>query len=230
MIERALTGLLGLHVAAGVVAVLAGLVAILTEKGGPRHVRAGQVYVGTMAFVVASAFPLAVVDGNAFLFTIAIFTGYLLFAGYRVLDRKRGVPEEVEPLDWLGVAAMLTAGAGMVAWGGYNSLTGAPGIYPALVAFGTIGIVLAGQQAHRFRRPTGPRMGWFYQHIAFMGGAYIATITASATVNLTMLPPLARWLGPTAVGVPAIVLTIRRSRRRFEGSGSGPGAGTTADP
>lgn len=221
MIERALTGLLALHVAAGLVAVLAGLGAILTEKGGHRHVRAGQVYVGTMAFVVVSALPLAVAGGSVFLFTIAVFTGYLLFAGYRVLDRKRGVPAEVAALDWLAVGGMLVAGAGMIAWGGYNSLVGTVGISPALVAFGTIGVVLAAQQARRFRRPATERMGWFYQHLAFMGGAYIATVTASATVNLTMLPPLVRWLGPTAVGVPAILLTTRRYRRRFEGGGTG---------
>lgn len=220
MIGRALTGLLALHVVAGIVAVLAGLVAILTEKGGPRHVRAGQVYVGAMAFVVVSAVPLSVAAGSVFLLTIAIFTGYMVFAGYRVLGRKRGVPEEVERLDWLAVAGMLVAGAGMIGWGGYNSVRGAPGIYPALVAFGAIGIALAGGQANRFRRSSNRRMEWFYQHIAFTGGAYIATVTAAATVNLAVLPPLARWLGPTAVGVPAILLTTRRYRRQFGDTGS----------
>lgn len=226
MIGRAQTVLLLLHVAAGLVAVLAGLGAILTEKGGRRHVRAGRVYVATMAFVVVSAVPLAVAGDSVFLFTIALFTGYLLFAGYRVLDRKRGVPEEVERLDLVAVCGMVVAGLGMIAWGGYNSLVGQVGISPALVAFGTIGIALAGQQARRFRRASGERMGWFFQHLAFMGGAYIATVTAAATVNLGMLPPLARWLGPTAVGVPAILLATRRYRRRFEvgGSGSPPAA------
>lgn len=48
-----------------------------------------------------------------------------------------------------------------------------------------------------------------------MGGGYIATVTAAVTVNLTMLPPLVRWLGPTAVGVPFIFYGIRKYQPVF---------------
>ena len=49
-----LDGLLGVHIASGAVALLAGLVAAVTEKGGRRHVRAGRTYIASMAVVVTT--------------------------------------------------------------------------------------------------------------------------------------------------------------------------------
>ena len=46
-----------------------------------------------------------------------------------------------------------------------------------------------------------------------MLGAYIATVSAFSVVNFTVLPPIVRWLWPTAVGVPLIILWIRHDRR-----------------
>ena len=66
------------HIAAGVLALSAGLVAMATEKGGRRHVRAGRTYVGSMAVVAMTALPLAAVDADYFLFSIAVFSGYLV--------------------------------------------------------------------------------------------------------------------------------------------------------
>jgi hypothetical protein len=48
-----------------------------------------------------------------------------------------------------------------------------------------------------------------------MLGAYIATVSAFSVVNFGFLPPLARWLWPTVVGVPLIVAWTRSYRRRF---------------
>jgi hypothetical protein len=48
-----------------------------------------------------------------------------------------------------------------------------------------------------------------------MVGAYIATVSAFSVVNFTFLPPMVRWLWPTAVGVPLIFIWIRSYRRRF---------------
>lgn len=83
-----------------------------------------------------------------------------------------------------------------------------------LVVFGGIGGILAVRELSQFRRARSERTPWFERHIAFMGGGYIATVTATITVNVTMLPPLARWLGPTVVGVPLIIYAVMTYRRR----------------
>ncbi len=44
---------------------------------------------------------------------------------------------------------------------------------------------------------------------------HIAAVSAFAVVNLTFLPPLVRWLGPTAIGVPLLSLWIGYYKNKF---------------
>lgn len=81
--------------------------------------------------------------------------------------------------------------------------------------------MFAGQDVVTFYRGPQLRFDWFYRHIARMLGGYIATVTAVSAVNLTMLPTIVRWLWPTVIGTPLIVVWIRRYQRRF-GEGTKP--------
>jgi uncharacterized membrane protein len=203
------------HVAAGVVALLAGIAAILTRKGGARHNKAGKVYVFSMVFVVVTAVPLSVWIENWFLLAVAVFSGYLVVAGYRIIARRRAGLTEPARADYAAHGTMLAAGGVMVVTGGWDTVSGTPGLAPVLVVFGFIGGTLAVRELRQIRAPPNDRTPWFERHIAFMGGGYIATVTAAVTVNLTMLPPLVRWLGPTAVGVPLIFYGIRKYQPVF---------------
>lgn len=207
---------LWLHILAGVGALLAGLGAILTAKGRPRHNASGRVYVGSMAFVVVSAIPLSVRIDSRFLLAIAVFSGYLVASGYRVIMRRRQRYTDPQPVDYALHGLMLVTAAAMIIGGGYGRLTGTMPLGEVLVVFGLIGGLLAWRELDTLRSEQTARAGWVARHIAFMGGGYIATVTATVTVNLTMLPPVLRWLGPTLVGVPLIVLAIRRYQPRFE--------------
>jgi len=215
MLSGVLDGLLWVHVAAGAVALLAGLVAIGTEKGGRRHVRAGRTYVASMAVVVTTALPLAAVNANYFLFSIAVFSGYLVFSGWRTLSRKRPEPGVAAPVDWAANLAMIGFGLAMVGLGGADLLDG-DGLGVALVVFGAIGLALAGSQVRSIYSPPEDPREWFSRHIVFMGAGYIATVTAAVTVNLVMLPPVLRWVGPTLVGTPLIAVAVARYERRFD--------------
>jgi hypothetical protein len=48
-----------------------------------------------------------------------------------------------------------------------------------------------------------------------MLGSYIATVTAFSVVNFAFLPTAVRWLGPTVIGTPLIVLWVTYYRLRF---------------
>ena len=207
--------LLGLHVLAGLSALGAGAVAIVTRKGSPRHNAAGRAYVYAMAFVVLSAAPLAVAVDDWFLLAIAVFSGYLVFGGYRIVRRRRRGLSEPTPVDYAGHGTMFAVGCVMVGVGGWGSVTGRVELAPVLAVFGAIGCVLAAQSLYGLLRSGGNRRGWLTSHVGFMGGAYIATVTATVTVNLTSIPPIARWLGPTAIGVPLIAYGIRTYESRF---------------
>ncbi len=202
------TGVLGVHILAGVVALGSGIGAIVTKKGGQRHNNAGKLYVLAMAIVVTTAVPLAVWVENWFLLAIAVFSGYLVFGGYRIITRRRARVQELTPTDWVGNGTMIAVGAVMVGAGGWGTVTGEMALAPVLLVFGLIGGVLAVRELATLRDSQKNRDTWFERHIAFMGGAFIATVTAAVTVNLTMVPELVRWLGPTAVGVPLIFYAV----------------------
>lgn len=215
MIHSALSIILVVHIIAGTLALIAGLVAIITTKGGHRHTTAGRWYVLAMAVVVVTAVPLAVAIESWFLLSIAVFTGYLVFAGVRVISRHRSKTKHLELVDKLGHGAMLLGGAGMVVAGGWSTAFMAVELGPVIVVFGGTGVGLAIRELHTLSKPLPEQIPWFNRHIGFMGGAYIATVTAALTVNLSMLPPLARWLAPTLIGVPCIILVTRKYESRF---------------
>ncbi len=201
--------LLSIHIVAGVVALGAGLGAIVTRKGGRRHNVAGRWYVLSMVIVVVTALPLAGRDENWFLLAIAVFSGYLVFGGYRVIARRRAGLAAPTRIDYAGHGTMVLIGGLMLVAGGWQMITGPVGLAPALAVFGAIGAGFAIRTLDELRSPPADRRPWLSSHIGFMGGAYIATVTAAITVNLTMIPALVRWLGPTAIGVPFLIYAIR---------------------
>ncbi|MFC7176962.1 DUF2306 domain-containing protein [Halosegnis marinus] len=205
------------HIAAGFAALFAGAGAFATEKGGRRHRRFGRVYVASMAFVSVSALALFGFDPNPtrqFLALVAVFSFYFVFSGYRVLSRKRP-DDDPTRVDWTATGLLVAAGVGLTAFGVARLLDGV-GFGTVMLVFGGIAGTFGLRDLRAYRAgPTEPR-AWFYEHLTRMGGGYIATVTAFASVNATFLPSLARWLLPTVVGTPLLLYLARRYRRRFE--------------
>lgn len=86
------------------------------------------------------------------------------------------------------------------------------------VVFGLLGMRLAFAQMLSFVRKPREKMFWWYTHLGSFIGSYIAAWTAFSVVTLQPLFHTASmlvWLWPTAVGVPAIVLTTMYYRRKF---------------
>ena len=211
---------LGSHIAAGFLALFAGLGAILTEKGGRRHRRFGRVYVGSMAFVSGSAlllFGLAPTTDRQFLALIAVFSFYFVFSGYRVLSRKRPA-DEPAALDWTAAGLLCLAGLGLLAMGGFELRAGSS-FGTVLVVFGAISAVFGVRDLRAFRTGESDPRAWFFEHLTRMSAGYIATVTAFSTVNFLFLPTVLRWLWPTLVGTPAIFFVVRRYENQFGTAG-----------
>jgi uncharacterized membrane protein len=204
------------HIAAGTVALFVAPGAMLTAKGGRWHRRWGHIYVWAMGVVAATAIVLATIRPNLFLSLVAVFSFYLAFTGQRTIARRRlPAGQRATAVDWGGT---LIAGAGAVGLILYALLPrggGRPGIWPVALVFGLLGLVLAGRDLQAFRRPSAEPREWWYRHMGNMLGAYIATVSAFSVVNFSVLPPMVRWLWPTAVGVPIIIFWTRHYRRRF---------------
>jgi uncharacterized membrane protein len=194
---------LWLHVAAGVVALGAGSVALVTTKGGRRHRRAGRVFVYAMAVVVGTVPVLLAADPTqfrVFLTLVAVFSGYLAFSGYRVLGRKRPA-DGPERVDWAAAGVTVVACLALGGWG-VVMLAGGHGFGTVLVVFGALGLGFAGLDVRAFRAAHGG--SWQVAHLQRMLGAFVATVSAVSAVNLTQLMGFVAWLWPTVAFVPLI--------------------------
>ena len=203
-------GVLTLHAVGGAVALVAGPLAMLARKGRRRHRLSGRCYGGAMVFTAASALCLALATRNVLLLTIAVFSFFLVFTGWRALwqrrlhERGRWGGHGAHWSDWLVAALTLVFSAGLfvVGWTSGRDVTE--------LFFGTGGSVLAFRgMLHLTGR--GVRPGdWLVRHMVGMSAAYIATVSAFAVVTLTMLPRPVAFIGPTLIGTPLIAWAAAR--------------------
>jgi hypothetical protein len=148
-----------IHIAAGLVSVIAGALALLSPKRRGRHPRAGEVYVRGLAVVFVTATAMAAQRWAE--------SGYLFF---------------------LGSAACAAGALGYAA------------------------------RKRRWR-------GWLGAHIVGMSLSYIVLLTAFYVDKGPKLPlwdrlppPLAFWIGPSAIGLPLMARTVLRRRRVHAGA------------
>ena len=208
---------LAFHIAGGSVALVAGLVAMLADKGGTLHRVAGKLFFWGMAAACSSSFYLAVAHPNLFLFTVGVFSFQLVAIGYRSLRLKKLHTGRVKPalVDW---AIGLVAGAFnlvLLCWGVYEVANGRMFGIVGLV-FGSGGLWNSFRWLRQFFALPGDKRQWLYTHFQAMGGGYIATATAFLVVNNTFFPPLTVWLGPGVIGAAVISFTTARYKRKFQ--------------
>ena len=196
--------LLVLHIAAGSIALLTAALALATAKGGANHVRVGRVYAISMTVIFLTAVPLAMLGTDMFLLLIAVFSFYLVFAGWRFARNRRGHPR---PVDWAAVVIMGLTGLGM--WG-YGAVLGTQGDsqWVTMVVFGTLAGALALADGQFYRLMTGGRSRAgkmrIQRHLSNMLAGTIATVTAVLVVNVDFNPVWVPWILPTVVMTPLI--------------------------
>lgn len=210
--------LLVVHIAAGASSFLLAPVALATAKGGKQHKRWGMVYLWSMGVVAATALPMALYRPVLFLALVAVFSFYAAFSGYRVLKLKslaRG--GSAGAIDWFAGGVTFLASACLALFGVFKpAWVQHFGIIA--VIFGILGMRLASAQMISFVRKPKEKMFWWYTHLGNFIGSYIAAWTAFSAVTLSQVlhnHAIYIWLWPTAVGVPAIVLTIVYYKRKF---------------
>lgn len=191
---------LWIHIIAGTVALMSGVIAMLTRKGARMHRRAGVVYVVCMLIVGITALVMSTIRPNPFLFAVAIFSAAMALSGW--LPARGDNPRLGKIIGMASfVAAILLCGVG-VWWIVTGELFGITAI-----VFGVISARYGWQDVRRIGMRN--RSQRIIAHVSAMGGAFIATVSAVSAVNLDVLPPLVRWLWPTVIGTPLIVWGIR---------------------
>ena len=198
--------LLVIHIAAGSVALLAALGALLTPKGARWHILTGRVYAAGMTVIFLTAVPLAALDGNVFLLLIAVFSFYLAFAGWRFARNRRGRPQA---LDWTAMAVMALTGVGMWAYAAALRI-GGDGQWVTMLLFGAIAVAMSLADVRFYRgagtiRSAAAGGRRIRRHLTNMLAGTIATITAVTVVNIEMTPVWLPWILPTIIITPLIV-------------------------
>ena len=208
--------LLAVHIAAGAVALAAAAIALSTVKGRVHHIRAGRVYAAAMALVCVTALPLAMLGANVVLLLVAVFSSYLVFAGWRFAHNASGRPR---PVDWTAAMIMGLTGLGMWGYGAVLFLRG-DSQWVTMAVFGFIAAALSATDL-RYHRAS-PRSGRqrIARHLTNMLAGTIATVTAVVVVNVETNPAWLAWILPTLLISPLIAWWNRRVLR---GTDSTPG-------
>ena len=209
---------LGVHIAAGFSSFALAPLALVTAKGGKQHKRWGMVYLWSMGVVAATALPMSLYRPVLFLALVAVFSFYAAFSGYRVLKLK-GLPRggSAKAVDWIAGGITFCSSAGLALLGWLRPVW-VQHMGVVSIVFGIIGMRLAFVQLYSFVRKPKEKMFWWYTHLENFIGSYIAAWTAFL---VTAGAPLFRgmgifpWLLPTAIGVPAIVMTTAYYKRKF---------------
>ena len=190
--------LLGIHVFGGSIALLVGPVPMLTRKGSPIHRQAGHVFVSALGLASFSAFVLALIVRDRLLLTIAVLTAFLVLSGLRSARfRHAARPGWADD----AICLLLACFGAWLLW-----RTASPPEATGLF-FGAGSLVLA---ARHWRLLHAAQPDWLLAHLAGMGGAYIATVTAFMVVNVGFLPKPVVFIVPTIIGT--ILITWASTR------------------
>ena len=206
--------LLGIHISSGTVALLAAVGALITQKGGTKHILTGRVYAAAMTSVFLTAIPLALLGSDIFLLLVAVFSFYLVFAGWRFARNYTG---KADSADWAAMTAMGVTGLAM--WG-YAAVLAREGSsqWVTLTLFGFIALVLSLADVGLYRSGNVRGSRRISKHLTNMMAGTIATVTAVLVVNVDTNPVWLGWILPTILISPMIawwnVRIVRQGRNR----------------
>lgn len=197
------------HISAGALALLIGLVPLLSAKGGRSHRGAGRVFVFLGSVVLTTAVVGVVFfDPLPPLIAASLAAGYQYLSSLRVLalkDRAPGVLDAALAFAALGGCAALYVfmGPGTSSWTpsiGYSTI-------------GYVGAVAIYDLSRHFWSGVWRRQARALDHGVKMTGAYFAMMSAGVGNVFRDAQPWSQ-VGPSAVGVLVIVIVVVAYLRR----------------
>lgn len=206
-----------IHVAAGSLALLTGLAAIVLRKRVKIHRPVGKIYFWSMTVVFVTAVFVSVVKGNVFLFCVAVFTFYSCLTAYRSLRLKK-LHLDQKPMwfDWaiewvFGLIHVLFVVFALMKIGKH------PEFGTIALVFGLIGVNGNWTTIKRLKaKKLIHKNYWLLAHIGGMLGSYIGAFTAFIVNNGNHIPapPIVLWLGPTVLLVPFMMYELNIHKKK----------------
>lgn len=191
-----------LHVLTGTLALVLGLMALLSIKGGMFHIKSGRYFLVLVSMVILTGLIGVFLFGrNQFLLVITVLSGYVAFSGFRTLRLKSNEPQKLD------IAMVLIALVVLIYFLYYFKSIGM--IWSPIVIYSTVGALffiaiydlfryLIPSEAYRKHRI------WIYEHIYKMISAFAALLSAFSGTVLEQYQPHSQYL-PSVLGLIAIV-------------------------
>lgn len=203
---------LSVHITAGMLALLCGLLAMLLKKGGRPHKISGKIYFWSMSVVFVTAVIMSLYHEIPFLLMVAVFSFYGAVTGYRVLYWARKNGKGVQWFDWVASSFNAVFCTALLVYGIMKLQEGNTSFGIIAIVFASFGVAGSLRDIRSFRMKTIQPGFRITSHIGNMIGAYIATVTAFVVTNITGVPAIILWLGPTVLFLPVIIYWQRKMK------------------
>lgn len=217
------TLLLIIHATAGAIAMISGLIATFSkvrDMDHKWHVSSGRVFYYAMIIITVTAFGLITIRQNIPMFFVTGFSFFFAYIGWRFAKNRDG---QSTFTDRCVALFMIVFCVTMGVFGIYGLNTGEPfGVI--LIVFSILGSVNGRTALNAFQKGTAKGKERIVQHLNFMLGGFIATLTAFAAINAPSFVGydnggalIIIWLMPTVIFVPLMIWLewkIKRGTRR----------------
>ncbi len=191
-----------LHIVTGSLALLIGVIALLSTKGGQLHNKSGRVFLRLITIVILTGLVgVFIFKRNTFLLVITVLSGYVSFSGYRILLFKTNEPRRFD----MAVALLSLLVLGYFLY--YFKSIGM--IWSPIVIYSTVGAMLF-IVSYDFIRYLIPRKAykkhriWIYEHIYKMTSAFSALLSAFVGTVLDEYQPHSQYI-PSAMSMLIII-------------------------
>jgi hypothetical protein len=221
---------IALHVIAGFLSLVSGMVAMsYGKKGGKVHNVSGIIFYWSMVVIFVTTLLFFVLNPMLlkyqFFLTIGIVSFYPTWSGKRMLKMKKGL----EPT-WYDITAAFLVGISgliMLVYGNvllFKLSIDSPLVYLFFV-FGIVSILNSfGDLRFYLKFKEELKMHWFFAHGGKMIGAYSAALTAFCVnivprflpENFPALGNMILWTGPSVIFAIVSVKVLRKYRVKFK--------------
>ncbi|WP_051336165.1 hypothetical protein [Aquimarina latercula] len=191
-----------LHIVAGSIALLLGIIALVTIKGGKRHNTSGKYFLGFISIVIFTGLIGVFVFGrNTFLLVVTILSGYVSFSGYRILLLKSNTPKIIDVI--VAIVSVLVLAYFLY----YFKSIGM--IWSPIIIYSTVGALLF-IVTYDFLRYLIPKKKykkhriWVYEHIYKMTSAFAGILSAFIGTVFEKYQPHSQYI-PSALGMLIII-------------------------
>lgn len=207
--ENIIQILIYIHASFGGIALLTGLISIISKKGSSIHKKSGLIFFYSMLLsgLIAMVVSFLPNHESPFLFAIGIFSLYFVLSGKRALNFKHKNPDL--RIDKVISAIMLLSGILMI----ILPIILLNNIHIILAVFGAFGIISSISDFRLFNNPERLRKGWLKMHLGKMLGGYIAATTAFVVVN-QFFPGIYGWFIPGIIGGFGIAYWSRKVSKK----------------